>query len=303
MPPGDAETWSSYMQNALCACHARLDIAYLGMDDSPLSASSKAALDPEALPLSTPPQAGNDRQPGQQGRLIGQSVHSVGAVQAALDQLAGFLDILERMLTLPFPVAAPIPAHGILMLLTRILSTDDSARQAGILNTPTALWKDPSWHVAVGCKQGVTCDLTPPAQSGTRQTLATVPALGVISAAVISVCCNMACCIIRVVYNRFAFRQSPCDIYFARHSATSEFHHTLLALVQGKCRLQRLPIWCCWLPFLPFTPVPFSLCRPFSRPAKVPCCCITPPWRSCSAVCCIRWPPLRLWTLLLQHCS
>lgn len=124
---GDADTWMSYIQNALRACHATLDIVYLGMDDSALKAVSKAALDPDAQTLTAP-----ILNSAQQGRLAGQTVHSVGAVQGALSQLAGFLETLERMLTLSFPVGVPIPAHGLLMLLTRILSMDDSARQAGV---------------------------------------------------------------------------------------------------------------------------------------------------------------------------
>jgi len=107
-----------------------LDIAYLGMDDPALKAASKAALDPDARSLTAP-----ISNSAQQGKLAGQSVHSVGAVQGALSQLAGFLEILERMLTLSFPVAVPIPAHGLLMLLTRILSMDDTARQAGMRPT------------------------------------------------------------------------------------------------------------------------------------------------------------------------
>lgn len=116
------------MQNALCACHSRLDIAYLGMDDSALAASAKAALDPQAQPLTALSQ---DPNAAQHSRLAGQSAHNTAAVEAALGQLAGFLDALERLLTASFPVAVPIPAHGILMLMTRILSFDDSARQAG----------------------------------------------------------------------------------------------------------------------------------------------------------------------------
>ena len=73
--------------------------------------------------------------------VAGQSVHSMAAVQTALDQLTGFLSCVERLLTGSFPVAVPIPAHGILMLLTRILSLDDSARQAG--RVPAKLsWND-----------------------------------------------------------------------------------------------------------------------------------------------------------------
>ena len=116
------------MQDALSACHSRLDIANLGMDDSALAASAKAALDPQAQSLTAPLQGPNAAQ---HSRLLGQSVHSIAAVEAALGQLAGFLDALERLLTMSFPVAVPVPAHGILMLLTRILSFDDSARQAG----------------------------------------------------------------------------------------------------------------------------------------------------------------------------
>ena len=122
------------MQHDLNACHSRLDIAYLGMDDLALAASAKAALDPQPQPLTALQSDSNAAQhtvAGQHSRLPGQSVHSVAAVQAALGQLVGFLDALERLLTVSFPVAVPIPAHGILLLLTRILSFDDSARQTG----------------------------------------------------------------------------------------------------------------------------------------------------------------------------
>lgn len=105
------------------------------MDDSALAASAKAALDPAAQPLTSPIQDSNLAQhstAGQRSRPAGQSVRSVAAVEAALGQLAGFLDALERLLTVSFPVAVPLPAYGIVMLLTRILSFDDSARQAGM---------------------------------------------------------------------------------------------------------------------------------------------------------------------------
>lgn len=131
---GDAETWSIYAQDILTACHTSLDIAYLSMDDPALAASAKAALTSDAHPLTAMLQASNPAQhstAGQRSRPAGQSMHSVAAVEAALGQLAGFLDALERLLTVSFPVAVPLPAHGILMLLTRILSFDDSARQAG----------------------------------------------------------------------------------------------------------------------------------------------------------------------------
>lgn len=104
------------------------------MDDSALAASAKAALDPAAQPLTSSLQDLNSAlhsTAGQRSRPAGQSVHSMAAVEAALGQLAGFLDALERLLTVSFPVAVPLPAYGMLMLLTRILSFDDSARQAG----------------------------------------------------------------------------------------------------------------------------------------------------------------------------
>lgn len=151
---GDAEIWSRHMQNVLCACHTRLDIAYLGMDDSTLAASAKAALDPQADPLMAPLPDSKPAQhsaAGQHSRVAGQSVHSVASVQAASCQLAGFLDVLETLLTVSYPVAVPIPAHGILMLLTRILSFDDTARQAG----KELLQQSPflQLHVFVSCRQ------------------------------------------------------------------------------------------------------------------------------------------------------
>ena len=136
---GDAETWSSAMQRLLCSCHASLDVAFLGMDDTALAAAGKAGLDPQAQPIShafhTTLSNGNvpaGRLGAQHGK---QSVHSVSAVQKALGSLAGLLDALERMLTASYPVAVPLPSHGILMLLTRILTMDDSARQAGETHT------------------------------------------------------------------------------------------------------------------------------------------------------------------------
>lgn len=42
-------------------------------------------------------------------------------------QAGALLDSLERLLTSPFPVAAPLPAAALLLLITRILSVDDSA--------------------------------------------------------------------------------------------------------------------------------------------------------------------------------
>ena len=41
-------------------------------------------------------------------------------------QAGALLDTLERLLTGPFPVAAPVPAAALLLLITRVLSVDDS---------------------------------------------------------------------------------------------------------------------------------------------------------------------------------
>ena len=78
---------------------------------------------------------------------------------------------------------------------------------------------------------------------------------------------------------------------------------THVVILQGRCLLQHLPIWCCLLPFLPFTPMPFASCRPCCGPAKPLCCYITPPWPGCSAVCFNRWLHLLLRTLPRQQCN
>ena len=49
----------------------------------------------------------------------------------------------------------------------------------------------------------------------------------------------------------------PCSLLFTDLSETMcDLVHDVI--LQGRCLLQRLPIWCCLLPFQPFTPVPFS---------------------------------------------
>lgn len=133
---GDAATWSTSMQRLLCSCHSTLDTAFLGMDDSSLATAGKAGLDPQAQPIRQTPNIlhskGNGPAHMQGGPGPKQSVHSAAAVQLALEDLTGLLESLERMLALSYPAAVPLPSQGILMLLTRILTMDDSARQAGI---------------------------------------------------------------------------------------------------------------------------------------------------------------------------
>lgn len=125
------------MQKLLHSCHHSLDTAYLGMDDSALAAAGKAGLDPQAQPISQALHSAHSNGNMPHGRSAlqqtNQSVHSMAAVQTALGSLSGFLEALERMLTLSYPVAVPLPSQGILMLLTRVLSMDDSARQAGMM--------------------------------------------------------------------------------------------------------------------------------------------------------------------------
>ncbi len=76
----------------------------------------------------------------------------------------------------------------------------------------------------------------------------------------------------------------PCSLLFTDLSGTM-CDLAPDVILQGRCLLQHLPIWCCLLPFQPFTPVPFSSCRPCCGLAKLLYCCITPPWPGCSPVC------------------
>ena len=68
-----------------------------------------------------------------------QPLGSVRGPSEALAQAAVLLETLERLLTAPFPAPAPLPAGGLLLLLTRILSMDDVAQSSGASVTmPTA---------------------------------------------------------------------------------------------------------------------------------------------------------------------
>ena len=60
-------------------------------------------------------------------------------------QAGALLDTLEHLLTSPFPVAAPVPAAALLLLITRILSVDDSGTGA---STPYTHIKgqQPHWN-------------------------------------------------------------------------------------------------------------------------------------------------------------
>ena len=128
------------MQKLLHSCHSSLDIAFLGMNNSPIAEAGQAGLDPQVQPISQAVHHthSNGNLPHGRSALqqVNQSVHSVTAVQTALGTLSGFLEAMERMLTLSYPVAVPLPSHGILLLLARVLSMDDSARQAGMLSGP-----------------------------------------------------------------------------------------------------------------------------------------------------------------------
>ena len=51
-----------------------------------------------------------------------------------LAQAAALLETLERLLTAPFPTPVPLPAGGLLLMLTRILSMDDVVHSSGAVN-------------------------------------------------------------------------------------------------------------------------------------------------------------------------
>ena len=52
-------------------------------------------------------------------------VASARSQAGLLAQAGALLDTLERLLTSAFPVAAPVPAAALLLLITRVLSVDD----------------------------------------------------------------------------------------------------------------------------------------------------------------------------------
>lgn len=56
-------------------------------------------------------------------------------VRPALGRLGGLLDCLERSLTQPYSCPVVLPASAVLLLLSRILSMDDSQHTAGMLGT------------------------------------------------------------------------------------------------------------------------------------------------------------------------
>lgn len=67
----------------------------------------------------------------------------MGPVRGPLDglaQAAALLETLERLLTAPFPAPVPLPAGGLLLLLTRILSMDDVVHSSGVADVNI------TWH-------------------------------------------------------------------------------------------------------------------------------------------------------------
>lgn len=111
---GDGSTWSAFCQRLLLTAHRLLDALLLGLDDSQLAAAVRTATDPAAEPLPLLPSSGT-------GALAGE------AYAAAFGQLAAVLETLRQMLSGSYPAAVPLPAGGLLLLVSRIASLDDSS--------------------------------------------------------------------------------------------------------------------------------------------------------------------------------
>ena len=56
-----------------------------------------------------------------------------------LAQAPALLETLERLLTAPFPAPVPLPAGGLLLLVTRVLSMDDVVHSSGMANAASSL--------------------------------------------------------------------------------------------------------------------------------------------------------------------
>ncbi len=66
-----------------------------------------------------------------------------------LSQVAALLEALERLLTAPFPTPVPLPAGGLLLMLTRILSMDDVVHSSGAFDDLIAVGVQAFWPEAI----------------------------------------------------------------------------------------------------------------------------------------------------------
>jgi hypothetical protein len=112
---GDGSSWSAFCQRLLLTAHRLLDVLLLQMDDQQVAAAARGAVDPAAEPLPLLPASGGS------GSL------SSEAYAAGFRQLDAVLHALRQLLTGSFPAAVPVPAGGLLLLASRVLSVDDSA--------------------------------------------------------------------------------------------------------------------------------------------------------------------------------
>lgn len=110
---GDGSSWSTFCQRLLVSAHQLADVLLLGLDDAHLAAAARAAVDPSAHPLPLLPPAG--------GAALGSDAYA-----AAWGQLGAVLQALQALLGTSYPAPAPVPTGGLLLLVNRLLSVEDS---------------------------------------------------------------------------------------------------------------------------------------------------------------------------------
>ncbi|PSC71891.1 proline-glutamic acid-and leucine-rich 1 [Micractinium conductrix] len=117
---GDATSWSALCQRLLASAHRLADSLLLGLDDAQLSAAARDSTDPSAEPLPLLPVDG-----GRGGSLGGE------AYAAGFRQLAAVLATLQALLAGSYPAPVPVPTAGLLLLVSRLVSVDETAGAGG----------------------------------------------------------------------------------------------------------------------------------------------------------------------------
>lgn len=120
---GDGSSWSAFCQRLLASAHQLADVLLLGLDDAHLAAAARAALDHAAEPLPLLPPAG--------GAALGSDAYA-----AAWGQLGAVLQALQALLGASHPAPVPVPAGGLLLLVSRLRSVDDIGAAAASSRFP-----------------------------------------------------------------------------------------------------------------------------------------------------------------------